>query len=228
MVQTHFEGKLEALKQKLLAMSHEVETLVADATELAGRQSDRDPGAIVAGDKQIDEDEVTIEETAIELLALHQPMASDLRVIVTVFKINNDLERIGDHAVNIAQAVERLREGRHYPSIPPELEEMSRQARAMLRDALDAFLRGDTEAAEDVLARDDRVDGLQESLFRVMLTHMLEDEISACLQVILIGRNLERIADLATNIAEDVIYMVRGQTIRHARGLRESAEPAVS
>jgi phosphate transport system protein len=226
MVQTHFEAKLEALKQKLLAMSHEVERLVADATELASRQSGRDPEAIVAGDKAIDDTEVEIEESAIELLALHQPMASDLRVLVTIFKINNDLERIGDHAVNIAQAVGRLREGRHYPSIPTEMPEMSRISRAMLRDALDAFLRGDAKAAGDVLARDDRVDGLQESLFRVMLTHMLEEEISSCLQVILIGRNLERIADLATNIAEDVIYMVRGQTIRHARGLREETEAA--
>jgi phosphate transport system protein len=219
MVQTHFEGKLEALKQKLLAMSHEVEDLVGEATELAGRRSDGDPGSIVEADRGIDETEVTIEETAIELLALHQPMASDLRVIVTILKINNDLERIGDHAVNIAQAVGRLREGRHYPSMPPELPEMSRMARAMLRDALDAFLRADALAAEEVLRRDDHVDALQESLFRVMLTHMLEEEISACLQVILIGRNLERIADLATNVAEDVIYMVRGQTIRHARGL---------
>ncbi|MDP2478960.1 MAG: phosphate signaling complex protein PhoU [Candidatus Palauibacterales bacterium] len=223
MVQTHFEGKLEALKQKLLAMSHEVEKLVGDATELAGRRSDHDPKSIIEADRGIDETEVTIEETAIELLALHQPMASDLRVIVTILKINNDLERIGDHAVNIAQAVGRLREGRHYPSMPPELPEMSRMARAMLRDALDAFLRADATAAVEVLRRDDHVDALQESLFRVMLTHMLEEEISACLQVILIGRNLERIADLATNVAEDVIYMVRGQTIRHARGLREPA-----
>ena len=214
MVQTHFEGKLEALKQKLLAMSHEVEKLVGDATELAGRAGDRDPKSIIEADRGIDETEVTIEESAIELLALHQPMASDLRVIVTILKINNDLERIGDHA-----------EGRHYPSIPPELPEMSRMARAMLRDALDAFLRADATAAVEVLRRDDHVDALQDSLFRVMLTHMLEEEISACLQVILIGRNLERIADLATNVAEDVIYMVRGQTIRHARGMMRESSP---
>jgi len=217
MAHTHFDDKLEALKQKLLAMSHEVEELVADATALAAREDRREPGQIVVSDKEVDEIEVEIEEDSIELLALHQPMARDLRVIVTVLKINNDLERIGDHAVNIAEAVGRLREARHYPPIPPELQEMSEMARGMLRDALDAFLRGDAPAAEDVLKRDDRVDALQESLFRVMLTHMLEDEISACLQVILIGRNLERIADLATNISEDVVYMVRGQTIRHGR-----------
>ncbi|HKK28505.1 MAG TPA: phosphate signaling complex protein PhoU [Gemmatimonadota bacterium] len=224
MAHTHFDDKLEALKQKLLAMSHEVEELVADATALAAREDGREPDEIVVSDKDVDEIEVEIEEGSIELLALHQPMARDLRVIVTVLKINNDLERIGDHAVNIAQAVSRLRESRHYPPIPPELPEMSEMARGMLRDALDAFLRGDAPAAEDVLKRDDRVDALQESLFRVMLTHMLEDEISSCLQVILIGRNLERIADLATNISEDVVYMVRGQTIRHGRARRDQDE----
>jgi len=226
MAHTHFDDKLEALKQRLLAMSNEVEELVADATSIAAREDGREPQEIVAADRDIDEIEVEIEEDSIELLALHQPMASDLRVIVTVLKINNDLERIGDHAVNIAQAVSRLREARHYPPIPTELPEMSRLAREMLRDALDAFLRGDAAAAEDVLRRDDRVDGLQGSLVRVMLTHMLEEEISACLQVILIGRNLERIADLATNISEDVVYMVRGQTIRHGRARQEAGEAA--
>lgn len=225
MAQTHFDEKLEILKQELLAMSHQVEELVADATALAVREESRDPEEIVSADRSVDEIEVEIEETSIELLALHQPMASDLRVIVTVLKINNDLERIGDHAVNIAESVERLRSARHYPTIPPELPEMSRVARGMLRDALDAFLRGDDALAEDVLSRDDRVDALQESLFRVMLTHMLEDEISACLQVILIGRNLERIADLATNVAEDVIYMVHGLTIRHGRTRRPGEAP---
>lgn len=215
MPQTQFEGRLDDLKSVLLVMSHQVEDLVERAVAMASGEDDGSPEVVIRGDEQIDETEVSIEEAGIELLALHQPMASRLRVIVTILKINNDLERVGDHAVNIARAVGGLREAGQHPPVPAELREMSLLARGMLRDALDAFVHEDSETAREVLARDDRVDALHESLFRIMLTHMLEEDISACLQVILIGRNLERIADLATNIGEDVVYMVRGTTIRH-------------
>jgi phosphate transport system protein len=223
MPQKQFSEKLDDLTQRLLTMSHEVEEMVDSAVRLAIRKNGKSPGEIDAIDEEIDREEVAIEETAIELLALHQPMATDLRIIVTILKINTDLERIGDHGVNIAHAVRRLREAGEVPPIPPELEEMSRLARGMLQDALDAFLQRNADQAREVLARDDRVDGLQESSIRVMLTHMLKEDISACLQVILISRNIERIADLATNIAEDVVYMVRGQTIRHGRGEDEAS-----
>lgn len=228
MAKERFEQKLDALIQQLLHMSKDVEDLVERAVSLAvgDGPDDLTPGDVIEGDRAIDEEEVAVEETAIELLALHQPMARDLRVIVTVLKINNDLERIGDHAVNIAFAVKRIREARRRPPLPPELEEMSRVARGMLRDALDAFVHQSTDEAREVLERDDLVDRLHDSLHRVMLTHMTEHNISACLQVILISRNLERIADLATNIGEDVVYMVRGITIRH--GLRPNGAVAGS
>ncbi len=220
----HFDERMEDLKRSLHRMSHEIEELVAKAVALVGQT---DVGAHTAAvreaDHAIDAAEVEIEENAIELLALHQPMAGDLRVLVTVLKINNDLERIGDHAVNIAEAAERLGNLKKKVPIPPELGEMSRMATAMLRDALDAFVHENAEEAQSVRARDDQVDQLQDSLFRVMLTHMTEFNISGCLQVILIGRNLERIADLATNIGEDVIYMVRGTTVRHGGGVEERA-----
>ncbi len=164
---------------------------------------------------KIDAEEVGIEEACIELLALHQPMAGDLRFLVTVLKVNTDLERIGDHAVNIAEASVRLRESTERPPRPPELDEMSRIARSMLRRALDALVHRNADEAVAVMAEDDRVDALHESVFRIMLTHMLEGSLTACLQVILISRNIERIADLATNICEDVIFMVRGTTVRH-------------
>lgn len=224
MPKEHFDEKLDALVQQLLRMSDQVEELVARAVELAvgNGPEELSPEVVIEGDREVDRQEVAIEETAIELLALHQPMARDLRVIVTVLKINNDLERIGDHAVNIAHAVRRIGDARRRPPLPPELEEMSRMARGMLRDALDAFVHHNAEEARAVLRRDDHVDRLHDSLHRVMLTHMTEHNISACLQVILVSRNLERIADLATNIGEDVVYMVRGITIRHGR--REEPE----
>jgi phosphate transport system protein len=215
MPQKQFDEKLDELTQRLLNMSHRVEELVDSAVALAVREDGASPEAVREGDREIDQAEVGIEEHCIELLALHQPMATDLRHIVTILKINNDLERIGDHAVNIANAVERLRKVGEFPPVPPELEEMSRLSRSMLRDALDAFMHRNDEEAEAVLARDDRVDSLHESVFRIMLTHMLDRNVSACLQVILISQNLERIADLATNVGEDVVYMVRGTISRH-------------
>jgi phosphate transport system protein len=209
-----FSDRLERLEQRLLEMSYSVQKLVELALGYA-LTGEGGVEPVLNGDEAIDAEEVGIEEECIELLALHQPMASDLRLLVTILKINNDLERIGDHAVNIAEAGERLRESTQPPAMPPEVAEMSRIAGEMLRDALDALLHRSAEEAQDVRARDDRVDALHESVFRVMLTHMLEANISACLQVILISRNLERIADLATNVAEDVVFMVEGITVRH-------------
>jgi len=211
-----FDERLEDIRQALHTMSHDIERRLEQAFSLVGR-TDIGDGVeeIREADRAIDAEEVEIEEAAIELLALHQPMAGDLRVLVTVLKINNDLERVGDHAVNIAKGAGRLDDLDEHVPIPPELEEMARLSQLMLSDALDAFVHENAEEAADVRARDDHVDALQDSLFRVMLTHMTGHNISGCLQVILIGQNLERVADLATNIGEDVIYMVRGKMVRH-------------
>ena len=221
----HFDERLADLEQRLLAMSHKVEGLVAESVSMAMGSGDATIDEIYAADDKIDSEEVGIEEGCIELLALHQPMAGDLRLIVAILKVNSDLERIGDHGVNIGEAAVRLRESTERPPRPPELEEMSRIARSMLRRALDALVHRKPEEAASVMAEDDRVDGLHESVFRVMLTHMLEGSLTACLQVILISRNIERIADLATNICEDVIFMVRGTTVRHGgpEAVQESA-----
>lgn len=209
-----FIERLRALEARLLEMSSTVERIVQMAMDhaLEGKGA---PQEVVQLDRKIDAEEVAIEEEVIELLALHQPMAVDLRFLVTVLKINSDLERVGDHAVNIANASERLRNTPQRPPMPPELNEMSSIALGMLRDSLDALVHRNIEEAEDVRRRDDRVDRLHESVFRIMLTHMLDANVSACLQVILMSRNLERIADLATNVAEDVVFMVKGITVRH-------------
>ncbi len=138
------------------------------------------------------------------------------RLLTAAMKIANDLERVGDHAVNIAQSAERLLASR--PIAPePELLEMARQARTMLADALDAFVRGDAQAGRAICRRDDSVDALHQSMFRILLTHMMEDPhiIGTAMELFLVSRNLERVADLATNIAEDVVFLVEGKTIKH-------------
>jgi phosphate transport system protein len=143
-------------------------------------------------------------------------MARDLRFLTASMKIANDLERVGDHAVNIAQSAERLLANR--PIVPePELVEMVRQARTMLADALDAFVRGDAQAGRAICRRDAGVDALHQSMFRILLTHMMEDPhiIGAAMELFLVSRNLERVADLATNIAEDVVFLVEGKSIKH-------------
>lgn len=220
----HFDERLANLERRLLAMSDSVEKQVDDAVSMAIGIGEATLDLILASDRMVDAEEVGVEEECIELLALHQPMASDLRLLVTVLKINSDLERIGDHAVNIAEAAVRLQQSTEKPPRPVELDEMSRISRGMLRQALDALVHRNADEAREVMKRDDRVDRLHESVFRIMLTHMLEGGITACLQVILISRNLERIADLATNIAEDAIFMVRGTTVRHGAGRESTGE----
>jgi phosphate transport system protein len=212
----HFHDDLSELKVKLLTMSGEAqEALAAAVNALLGRDV---AGArrVIQGDLRIDALEIEIEEMVLRLLATQQPMARDLRLLMATMKIANDLERVGDHAVNIAQSAERL--VAHRPITPePEIVEMARQARQMLSDALEAFIHGDSQSARAVCGRDDQVDDLHRSVFRILLTHMLEDPhmIGAGMELSLVSRNLERVADLATNVAEDVVFLVEGKSIKH-------------
>jgi phosphate transport system protein len=216
----HFHEELAQLKSRLLEMSSLAEDLVRAASEALFERDLAKAEAVILGDRELDALEVEIDDASISLLALQQPLARDLRLITMAMKIANDLERVGDHAVNIAQAVRHLVE---QPPIArfPEIDEMARLAREMLSDALDAFVRGDAEGALEVCRRDDRVDSLHESLFRILLTHMMEDprRIGPALSLVLVSRNLERIADLATNVAEDVVFLVEGRSIKHANRL---------
>ena len=212
----HFHEELNAVKARLLAMSGEAEAALGLAVEALLERDGEKARRVIAGDRVIDSMEVEIEEQCINLLALHQPMARDLRMLTSALKISNDLERVGDHAGNIAQSAERLSQTR--PIAPePEIVEMARLSREMLSDALEAFIRGDAQAGRDVCRRDDKVDALHKSVFRILLTHMMEDPhtIGSGMELFLVSRNLERVADLATNIGEDVVFLVEGKSIKH-------------
>jgi phosphate transport system protein len=212
----HFVEELEALKHRLLEMGKLATERVCLAIQ--GIQG-RDPGLldeVASGDEAVNRLQLEIDDRCFKLLALQQPMAIDLRTIVAAVKINSDLERVGDLAVNIAEA------GRRYIGHPPpqtlvDLPSMSDLAEQMLRDALKAFVSRDVAAAQGVLERDDSLDALKNRVFRDILTRMLKDPgvIEPGLDLILISRHLERIGDHATNIAEDIIFMVSARDVRH-------------
>jgi phosphate transport system protein len=200
-VTRHFEQDLETLQERLLSMGGLAEERVREAVSgLAERDVSLVEQVLVGG----------------QPLALFQPMAADLRAIVAAVKINTDLERVGDLAVNIAEAGKRYLE---HPPVKPliDIPRMGDIAQRMLRDALDAFVRRDVELAEAVLTEDDTLDALKTQIFRELLTFMLSDPstIEPSLDLILVSRHLERIGDHATNIAEDVIFMVSAKDVRH-------------
>jgi len=212
----HFREELEALQGRLLEMGGLAEERVRAA--LHGLVQ-RDPAAIdkvLSGDEPVNQLHIEVDNRCFRLLALHQPMATDLRAIVAAVKINTDLERVGDLAVNIAEASKR------YIGHAPvkqliDIPQMGDIAQAMLRDALDAYVKQDSELATKVLNEDDRLDGLKTQIFRELLSYMLEDPttVEPALDLILISRHLERIGDHATNIGEDVIFMVSALDVRH-------------
>jgi phosphate transport system protein len=212
----HFQDDLDALKQRLLAMGGLAEERVRESVR---GLMDRDGAAldgVLGGDQPINDLHIELDDRCFKLLALHQPMAADLRVIVAAVKINTDLERVGDLAINIAEAGKRYL--RHAPVKPLiDIPRMGELAQSMLRDALDAFVRRDIALAEAVLAADDTLDALKTQIFRELLTYMLQNPatIEPALDLILISRHLERIGDHATNVAEDVIFILSAKDVRH-------------
>ncbi len=213
----HFHEQLKDLKQRLFEMSERAESLVEMAVEALLTRNVSKAEAVIVGDHAMDALEIEVEHLAIALLALQQPMARDLRFIISTIKISSDLERVGDHAVNIAQSALRLAQLRTGIMPDPEIEDMARRARKMLSQALDAFIRADGALGRAVCAMDDQVDALNDSVFRIVITHVLEDPttITAALELFLVSRNLERVADLATNIGEDAVYLAEGKQIKH-------------
>jgi phosphate transport system protein len=215
----HFQEALGELKERLLTMGGLAEQRVSQAiTGLVNGDADLIE-RVISGDEPLNQLHMEIDNRAFTLLALHQPMAIDLRAIVAALKINSDLERVGDLAVNIAQA------GRRYLRHPPvkplvDIPRMGDIAQRMLHNALDAFVGRDTLLAQRVLEEDDVLDELKTTVFRDLLSYMLEDRatVEPSLDLILISRHLERIGDHATNIAEDVIFMVSARDVRHAGG----------
>ncbi len=221
----HFSERLETLRRQLIAMGARAESQIASAIEALVAGDAERARAVIEGDKAIDQMEIRIDEDAIDLLATQQPVAGDLRLLVSALKINSDLERIGDHAVNIAEAAERM--SRYRPFKPwVDIPYMAEIARGMLQDSLDAFVRRDAALALAVCKRDDLLDEKNKSIIRELLTYMAENPslITACLEIIGISRNLERVGDLATNIGEETIYIAQGDIIKHHMGPRPADE----
>lgn len=221
----HFHDQLATLKQRLLDMSGRAEELVDLAVDALLTRDKEKADVVIRGDREIDVLEIEVESLAVELLATQQPMARDLRFIISAIKVSSDLERVGDHAVNIAQSALRLIALRATITPDPEIEDMARRARRMLSDALDAFIRADGTLGREVCKADDAVDALHNSLFRILLTHMMADArtINPSLELLLVSRNLERVADLATNIGEDAVYLAEGKQIKHRFEVDEQA-----
>ncbi|HYB95327.1 MAG TPA: phosphate signaling complex protein PhoU [Vicinamibacterales bacterium] len=212
----HFQEDLETLKERLLAMGGLAEERVRESIRGLMERDNAAIDAVLASDEPINELHMEVDDRCFKLLALHQPMAADLRVIVAAVKINTDLERVGDLAVNIAEAAKRYLQ--HAPVKPLiDIPRMGDLAQKMLRDSLDAFVRRDMVLAEAVLAADDTLDALKTQIFRELLTYMLQspDTIEPALDLILISRHLERIGDHATNVAEDVIFILSARDVRH-------------
>ena len=214
----HLQREIERLKKNLLSLC----AIVEDQVQMAVRALlDRDVEAALAveeRDADIDHREVEVEEECLKTLALHQPVAVDLRFIIAALKINNDLERIGDLAVNIARKAASFA-GEPPMDIPFDIAGMWEKTQAMLRDSLDAMVNTDAALAARVCARDDEVDAIKRQI-RVAVEERMQrrpQEVRALLRLLAVSRNLERIADCATNIAEDVIYMAEGRIIRHGK-----------
>ncbi len=223
----HFSERLETVRRQLIAMGAQAESQIASAIEALVEGDAAKARAVIEGDKAIDQLEVKIDEGAIDLLATQQPVAGDLRLLVSALKINADLERIGDHAVNIAEAAERMSKTRPFkPWI--DIPYMAEIARGMLQDSLDAFVRRDAALALAVCKRDDLLDEKNKSIIRELLTYMAENPalITACLEIIGISKNLERVGDLATNIGEETIYIAEGEIIKHHLGPRPPESPS--
>jgi phosphate transport system protein len=212
----HLQQEIEKLQTKLL----ELVATAKDAVEKAVKSvDDRDAKlaqAVVDGDVEIDRAEVNLEEDCLKILALYQPVATDLRLIVSVMKINNDIERIGDLAVNIAERSLFLCTAPPVEA-PSDLADMRAKALAMLTGSLDSLVRRDTKRAREVRAGDDEVDELNRQIFREFSAAVRKnpDHVECLLSYLSVGRHLERIADYATNIAEDVIYLMEGEIVRH-------------
>ncbi len=218
-MQITFDEELSSLKEKILLMGGKVEEAIRLAMKCLTDRDSKLARQVIQNDRDINDLEIEVDEMCHRLLALHQPMAGDMRFITSAMKINSDLERIGDLAVNIAERALTLNE---VAPLKPfiDIPRMAGIAQEMVKVALDSLVNRDPEAAKKVCERDDDVDNLNSQIIRELITYMLEDRanITRALDLILVSRNLERVADHATNVAEDVIYMVQGKDIRHRRG----------
>jgi phosphate transport system protein len=220
----HYEQQLRLLKEKLLLIGHKAEASIADATRALIERRPTLAQRVVDEDDQVDKLELEIDDLCIGILAREQPVASDLRFITTAMKIVADIERIGDIGANIARrALEIMKEPELKPVI--DVPVAARAAQRSLKQSLDAFVNGDAQLAKLVIEGDGYIDDVCEQMLRELLTYMFEDPttISRALRLTFVARNLERVGDHASNIAEMVIFLVEGQDIRHAQAAAKSA-----
>ena len=228
-MRTRFQMGLDELKQKLLAMGGLAEQAADRVTEAYRKRDLQLCYDVLEGEKAINMAEREIDELAVDLLAMQQPLAVDLRFITAVMKINADLERVGDQAVNIAERIMDMIK-RPAADLPVDIPRMAATAAGMVRRALEAFIEGKAELAEAILKMDDIVDDMNDEIYIVLVKKMHENPavVDQALDLLLIARNLERIADHATNIAEDVIFWVRGADVRHHVGIEERPAPPLT
>jgi phosphate transport system protein len=212
----HFSDELQLLKERLLEMGDLAASRIDRAMAGLIARDSLILGEVIQGDESVNDYQIEIDDRCFKLLALRQPMATDLRLIMATTRITADLERVGDLAVNIAEAAARYIQ---HPPVKPliDLPKMSDLAQQMLRDALSSFVSGEVALASDVLKRDDGLDDLKRQVFQDLLTYMLNNPelVAPALDLVLISRHLERVGDHATNIAEDIVFLVEGRDIRH-------------
>jgi phosphate transport system protein len=216
----HLQRELESLKKQILSLGAMVEERVRMAIEAFESRNGELAQQIIESDREIDEAEVEVEEECLKILALHQPVAVDLRFISAAIKINNDLERVGDEAVNIAERVDNI--ARRAPvNVPFEYGAMAEKTEAMLRNSLDALVNLDADLAYKVCLSDDEVDDINRDIYDKIkeVIKAQPDRVGYLINLLFIARHLERIADHATNIAEEVIYMVEGEIPRHRKDI---------
>jgi phosphate transport system protein len=225
MTETHLQIELQELKEKLLTMAALVEGAIRDAVQSLVKRDSELAKKTFEGEDRINAMELAIDDMCLKLLALMQPMAADLRFITSAMKITTDLERMGDQAVNIAERAISLNQE---PQIKPyiDIPRMAEIAQSMVKDVLDAFVNRDSKLARSVCERDDLVDGLNDQVFRELLTYMNSDPqtITRSIHLMIVCRCLERIGDHATNIAEDVIFMLDARVIKHHADVKEEGE----
>jgi len=216
MMDRHFDDELQKVKQNLLDMASMVEEAITKSLEALKKKNLKMAADIREIDHEIDKFEIAIEEQCIELIARHQPVGADLRFLIGVIKINNDLERMGDHAVNIADQVSYLIEQPRIKNVT-NIWSMAREVKEMLKQSVDSFMNNDVQSAQRICERDSVVDEMRDETIRILLTHMLEEpeKIASAIPLLLVAKNLERIADLSTNICEDVIYITQARVIKH-------------
>lgn len=213
----HMQREIERLNERAIALGRVVEDRVHHAIQAVIDKDEQKAMNVISGDREVDALEVELEEECLKLLALYQPVATDLRLIIAVLKMNSDLERIGDLAVNIAERA--LGVIKADGNIPVEaLQEISQKVKLMLRKSLLALVEQDPESAQDVLNSDHEIDNLHREMFRLCIAEMKKhpERVEELLATLSCSRNLERIADHASNIAEDVVYMVEGEIVRHS------------